>query len=275
MTVFDALAAGGHEMVVFCSDSKTRLRAIIAIHSTRRGPALGGCRMYPYPHDTDALDDALRLSRAMSLKAAISDLPFGGGKSVLIGDPARNKTPALLQALGRAIDDLHGGYLVTEDVGISAADLTWVRRTTSHVALASNPHDPRQDGNYMTALGVAHGIQAALRHAFGSGALSGRTIAIQGVGQVGGHLARVLHEHGARLVVTDTNPDAITALVGVPARAVTPGEIYSIPCDVFAPCALGGAINDAGAGERTAGRDSGRGLWSGGRPDRARPSPAR
>jgi leucine dehydrogenase len=243
MTVLDALAAGGHERAVFCHDSQTGLRAVIAIHSTRRGPALGGCRMYPYRTEADALNDALRLSRAMSLKAAISDLPVGGGKSVIIGDPARDKNPALLQAFGRAVDDLHGSYLVTEDVGISAADLTHVRSATTHVALAGNPRNPRQDGNYMTALGAAHGIRAALRHAFGSGELAGRTIAIQGIGQVGSHLARILHEHGARLIIADTNPHAAAALEDVPARVVTPGEIHTVACDVFAPCALGGVIN--------------------------------
>lgn len=249
MTVFEALSQGDHEKAIFCHDAVTGLRAIIAIHSTRRGPALGGCRLYPYTSETEALADALRLSRAMSLKAAISDLPLGGGKSVIIGDPARDKSPALLQAFGRAVDTLRGGYLVTEDVGISAPDLAWVRRATTHVALADNSCDPLRDGNYMTALGVAHGIRAALQHVFGSDDPAGRLVAIQGLGQVGRHLARILHQHGARLVVADTNPQAVAALTGIPARQVAPDEIHRVPCDVFAPCALGGVISNTTSGQ--------------------------
>ncbi len=241
MPVFSASGFDGHEQVVFASDSATGLRAIIALHDTRRGPALGGCRCRDYPDEPAALTDALRLSRAMTFKAAMADLPYGGGKSVVLADPAR-KTPALMQALGRAVDRLGGRYIVAEDVGTSPRDMAEVRKETVHVAgLAEGGGDPSP----ATAFGVWRGIHAAVRRRLGRADLNGVRVAVQGLGHVGHHLCRHLHREGARLFVADLRPAAVArAVAEFGAVPVAVDAIRAVEADVFAPCALGAVIDD-------------------------------
>src|SRR5690606_10700902 len=189
MSVFEHREFHGHEQVVFCHDAASGLKAIIAIHNTNRGPALGGCRMWPYADEEAALTDVLRLSRGMTYKAAIADLALGGGKSVILGDARRDKTAALLHAFGRAVDRLGGRYITAEDVGTTVADMDVVRQVTRHVAGttggAGNPAPS-------TAHGVFIGMRAAARHALGSDDLAGRRVAVQGLGGVGNALCRYL-----------------------------------------------------------------------------------
>ena len=242
MTVFESADFRDHEQVVFCSDDASGLKAIIAIHNTNRGPALGGCRMWPYASEQEAITDVLRLSRGMTYKAAIVDLPLGGGKSVIIGDPRRDKTDALLAALGRAIDRLGGNYITAEDVGTTVADMDAMRLETPHVrGVSGSSGDPSP----VTAYGVFMGVCAAAAHRFGSDDLAGLKVAVQGLGNVGYHLCKHLEDHGAELVVADMNKDAVDRAVNVfGARAVSVDAIIDQDVDIFAPCALGGVIND-------------------------------
>jgi len=243
MPVFDHREFDGHEQVVFGHDSASGLKAIIAIHDTTRGPALGGCRMWPYANEDDALTDALRLARGMTYKSALADLPFGGGKSVILGDPRTLKSEALFLAMGRFVDSLGGRYVVAEDVGISVEDVEIMARVTRHVAgtRASGGGDPSP----ATAYGVFMGIRAAVAHKLGRDSLEGVHVAIQGLGHVGTYLCRRLADAGARLTVSDINADAVArARAEFSAAAVDPGDIIDVQSDVFAPCALGAVIDD-------------------------------
>ena len=243
MSVFSSSDFDNHEQVVFCHDAASGLKAIIAIHNTNRGPALGGCRMWSYASEAEAVTDVLRLSRGMTYKSALAKLPYGGGKSVIIGDPRLDKSPALFRAMGRAVQRLAGRYIVAEDVGISVPDVEIMERETRHVAgtTAGGAGDPSP----ATAYGVYMGLRAAVRHKLGRDKLDGLTVAVQGLGHVGAYLCKHLAEAGARLVVTDINEAAVqTAVTEFDAERVTPDEIYAAGCDVFAPCALGAVIND-------------------------------
>ena len=243
MTLFDHPEFDGHEQVAFCSDPETGLRAIISIHNRTRGPALGGCRMWPYENEEEALQDVLRLSRAMTYKSALAALPYGGGKSVIIGDAREDKSPGRLAAMGRFVESLGGRYIVAEDVGISVADVEAMSAETSHVA--GIPSLGSGDPSPATAYGVFMGIRAAVSHTLGQESLSGVRIAVQGLGQVGYHLCRYLAGEGADLVVTDINADRLAeAAKEFGARTLAPEEIYEAEADVFAPCALGAVIND-------------------------------
>ena len=243
MPIFDAVDFDDHEQVVFCNDRSSGLRAIIAIHNTNRGPAAGGCRMWPYRSEDDALTDVLRLSRGMTYKAAISKLPFGGGKTVIIGDPRTEKSERLFRALGVFVETLGGRYLVAEDVGTSPADMEWVRRETRHVAGIAE--GGCGDPSPATAHGVFHGILAAVERRLGRNTLDGVAVAVQGVGNVGSELCQVLAAAGARLFVADVQTDAVRRVVeAVGATAVEPAAIYGLDVDVFAPCALGAILND-------------------------------
>ncbi len=243
MPVFSAVDFDDHEQVVFCNDPDTGLKAIIAIHNTARGPAVGGCRMWPYETEEAALTDALRLSRGMSYKSAISNLPFGGGKSVIIGDAAKQKSERLFRAVGRFVESLGGRYVIAEDVGTSPADMEWVRKETKHVAGIAEGGSG--DPSPATAHGVYHGIKAAVRHKFGRDDLNGIAISVQGLGNVGFHLCQLLAADGARLFVTDIASDAVRrAMQEFGATAVNPEAIYGVDADIFAPCALGAVIND-------------------------------
>jgi leucine dehydrogenase len=243
MSVFAAPDFDDHQEVVFHADPATGLRAIVAIHNTNLGSALGGTRMWPYADDDEALADVLRLSRGMTYKAAVAGLDFGGGKAVIIGDARRHKTDALLRAYGRFIDSLGGRYLTAEDVGTTVADMDVVRTVTR---FAHGVSDGADSPSPATAFGVYWGIRAALRHRFGSDDLIGRRVAVQGIGSVGLRLCRYLAEAGARLIVADVDEDRVRqAVARFAAEAVPPGAIHAVPADVLAPCALGAVVDDA------------------------------
>lgn len=245
MDTFELLEEHGCEELVFCSDVSTGLRAIIAIHDTTLGPALGGCRMYPYAGEREALVDVLRLARGMTYKAAAAGLDLGGGKSVIIGDPRTGKSGALFRSFGSYVETLGGRYIAAEDVGTSTDDIAYASLETSHVVGKDREHGGSGDPSPFTALGVAQGIRACLEEVYGSSSAAGRTVAVQGLGHVGYHLCRLLHEDGARLIVADVNEAAANrAVEEFGAKTAAPGEIAAVECDVFAPCALGAVVDD-------------------------------
>jgi valine dehydrogenase (NAD+) len=237
----------GHEQVVFCSDAEAGLRAIIAIHSTALGPALGGTRFYPYATEQAAVADALRLSKAMTYKNSLAGLDLGGGKAVIIGDPRTDKTEALLRAYGRFVEALGGRYLTACDVGTYNADLDIVGRETRFAHGRSEAYGGCGDSSVLTAYGVFQGMRAAAQHCWGTPSLAGRTVAVAGVGKVGSGLTALLVEDGADVVVTDVDRAAVERLQtrhpSVRAVADT-AALVRTPQDVYAPCALGGALDD-------------------------------
>ncbi len=238
----EQMQAAGHEQVSFFHDEPTGLKAIIAIHSTRLGPALGGCRVWPYENESAALVDVLRLSRAMTYKNAAMGLNLGGGKAVIIADAGMDKSPELFEAFGRAVERLGGRYITAEDVGTEPEDMEAVRRHTSHVA---GLPDTSGDPSPATAFGIYSGIRSSLQHVTGDSSLSGKRVAVQGLGAVGMSLCEYLHRDGAELIVTDIAQKRIDYAVSeLAATAVPSDEIYGVDCDVFAPCALGAVIND-------------------------------
>lgn len=243
MSIFDSPAFENHEGVHAVFDEKTGLKSIIAIHSTARGPAAGGCRMWPYESDAAALTDALKLSRAMSYKNAMADIPLGGGKAVIIGDARTDKTPALFEAFGRAVEGLGGTYWTAEDVGVSVADMVHARKQTRYVAGLEGHPAASGDPSPVTAEGVFRGVRLCVERAYGRD-LKGVTVAIQGVGHVGAYLAQKLAAAGARLVITDVNEAALAQVAArTGATIVPPAAIFDVEAEVFAPCALGGAVN--------------------------------
>jgi len=243
MAVFAHPEFDDHRQVVFCHDPAVGLRAIIAIHNTNRGPALGGCRMWPYASEAEAITDVLRLSRGMTYKAAMADLPLGGGKSVIIGNSKTDKTPELFRAFGRFVDSLGGQYIVAEDVGTTVPDMDIVREVTEHVAgLSGEAGNPSPS----TAHGVFIGIEAAVAHKLGRNSVRDLTVAVQGLGSVGYGLCRYLAEAGAKLIVADIDSAAVArAKSEFSARAAAPDQILAADAEVVAPCALGAVINDA------------------------------
>lgn len=248
MSVFDSDAFRGHEQVVFGCDDETGLRAIIAIHNTNLGPALGGCRMWAYETENEAIRDVLRLSRGMTYKAAVAGLPLGGGKSVIIGDSRRLKTPELMQAMGRMVARLGGRYIIAEDVGTSVGDMAEIRKETdSVVGLPKDmcPEGAGGDPSPVTALGVFKGLKATVKHRLKTDDLTGVKVAVQGLGHVGYWLCKYLNDEGAELVVTDIMQENIDRVVSeFGAEVVEPDAIYGVKADVFAPCALGAIVND-------------------------------
>lgn len=238
-TLFNHVEFENHQQVVFCSDEDTGLKAIIAIHNTRLGPSLGGCRMYPYASEEDALTDVLRLARGMTYKSAITGLPLGGGKSVIIGDPHRDKHPALLAKMAEFIDGLGGVYIVAEDSGTTQEDMGIIRQYTRHVAGVTGDPSP------FTARGVYQGIKAAVKHRFDREGLEDIKVAVLGVGNVGYQLAVLLHEAGASLWVSDVFDQPLArAADELNATVVAPDAIFDQDVDVFAPCAMGAVINN-------------------------------
>jgi valine dehydrogenase (NAD+) len=238
----------GHEQVVFCSDRASGLRAVIAIYSTALGPALGGTRFYPYDSEDAAVDDVLALSKAMAYKNSLAGLDLGGGKAVIIGDPRTDKTEALLRAYGRFVESLGGRYLTACDVGTYNADLDVVARETRFAHGRSEAYGGCGDSSVLTAFGVYQGMRAAAQHVWGTPSLTGRTVAVSGVGKVGSWLVGHLVDEGADVVVADVDPDAVARVRGRhPAvRAVADNDaLIRTPHDVFAPCALGGALDEA------------------------------
>ncbi|MEC7949535.1 MAG: Glu/Leu/Phe/Val dehydrogenase [Myxococcota bacterium] len=246
MSIFDEMAELGHEQLVFCRNDEVGLRAIIGIHSTALGPSLGGCRLYNYASEEDAVRDVLRLSRGMTYKAAVAGVDLGGGKSVIIGDPNAIKSEELFRAFGRHIESLRGRYITAEDMNTTVEDMNHIGRETAWVTGAATYQGGSGDPSPVTAWGVFHGVRACLEVAFGSPDVAGRTVAIQGVGSVGYHLARYLHEGGAKLVVTDISErNRARAVEEFGATIVDGDDFYAMPCDVLAPCAIGGVINRA------------------------------
>ncbi|WP_416308038.1 Leu/Phe/Val dehydrogenase [Neptunicella sp. SCSIO 80796] len=249
MSLFEHKAYNQHEHVAFFQHKSSGLKAIIAIHNTNLGPSLGGCRMWPYSSSEEALTDVLRLSKGMSYKAAMANLKLGGGKSVIIGDPRKGKTDDMMLAMGDFVQSLGGKYICAEDSGISVDNLKVMARRTDYASgtEAKFRYDGGPaDGNPApsTAYGVFVGLKAAVRYKLNSD-LRGITVAIQGLGHVGYRLAEHLHHEGAKLIVTDIFPDNLDkAVEQFGAKVVKPGEIHAVQADVFAPCALGAAIND-------------------------------
>jgi valine dehydrogenase (NAD+) len=239
--------ASGHEQVVYCHDEASGLKAIIAIYSTALGPALGGTRFYPYADEQDALDDVLNLSKGMAYKAALAGLDLGGGKAVIIGDPTRIKTEALLRAYGRFVQSLNGRYYTACDVGTFSEDMDHIARECSFVTGRTVAHGGAGDSSVLTAFGVFQGMRAAAATTWGAPTLSGRTVGVAGVGKVGHHLVTHLVEDGANVVITDVDPAALARVqaqhpdvhVVADADALVAAEL-----DVYAPCALGGALTD-------------------------------
>lgn len=247
MSVFNHKEFDHHEQVCYFHDKASGLKAIIAIHNTNLGPALGGCRMWAYEDDDKALEDVLRLSRGMTYKAAITGVPLGGGKSVIIGDAKTAKTPALMRAMGRAVERMGGRYIIAEDVGTSVEDMVFVHENTSHVVgLPSDGADKGGgDPSPVTAMGVLTGLKAAVKYRLKKDNLAGVRVAVQGLGHVGASLCRLLKEEKAELVVTDMQRDRVEQMVrDYGAKATDLSAIYDAEVDVFAPCALGGIVND-------------------------------
>jgi len=244
MAVFDNADFDDHESLHYINDVPTGLRAIIAVHSTVLGPAAGGCRRWSYANDAEALTDALRLSRGMTYKNAVAELPFGGGKAVILANDAAPKSPELLTAFGRAVDSLGGRYVTAEDVGMSVEDMREVHQRTEFVSgLPQSGHSAGGDPSPWTALGVFLGIEATVKARLGKESLHGMTVAVQGVGHVGGQLCKLLHDAGARLLVADVNRDNLKAISeSLPVEILASSEILYADADVIAPCALGNIL---------------------------------
>ncbi len=233
-----------HQQVVSIDDAESGLHAIIAIHNTNLGPAVGGCRMYPYSDKAEALEDVLRLSRGMTYKSALAGLPMGGGKAVIIGDPASDKTPQLFAKMGEFIDSLNGQYISAEDSGISVSDLKLVAQNTSHVLGINEQQAFGGDPSPLTAYGIFCGIKAAVEFKYGRSSLNGARVAIQGAGAVGRNLAKSLIDAGAEVLIADINEQNNQAAERLGASLVAVDEIISADADVFSPCAMGAIIND-------------------------------
>lgn len=245
MNIMEYMVKYSFKQLVFCHDKQTGLRAMIAIHDTTLGPALGGTRMWPYQDENEAVIDVLRLARGMTYKAAVAGLPLGGGKAVIIGDPAKDKNDDLLYAFGRFVETLKGRYITAEDVGTCQRDMDIIRSETDFVT----GHDPCKGGSGdpspFTARGVFNGIKATASELYDTDSLSGFTVAVQGLGNVGYNLCRMLAGAGARLLVTDINTAVLQKAAGeFGATVLTPIEVYGVQCDIFSPCALGAIVND-------------------------------
>jgi leucine dehydrogenase len=250
MNIFSNSHYDRHEKVLFGYDEASGLRAMIAIHNTNLGPALGGCRMHAYASEADALADVLRLSRGMTYKSALAELPLGGGKSVIIGDPTKDKRPDLLAAMGRFVDSAGGRYIVAKDMGICVPDLLAMAKHTSHISGVGESVDAdgqRRDGDPSpsTAYGVFCGIKTSINYLLGRKSLDGLRVAIQGLGSVGFSLAGMLRNEGAELFVSDINAENVQrAVQSFDATPVDPDSVLTLPVDVLSPCAMGAVIND-------------------------------
>ena len=233
-----------HQKVVFIDDDETGLNAIIAIHNTNLGPAVGGCRMFPYASKAEALEDVLRLSRGMTYKSALAGLPMGGGKAVIIGDPSSQKTPEMLRKMGNFIDSLNGQYITAEDSGTSVDDLKLMSSETAHVLGINEEQEFGGDPSPLTAHGVFCGIKAAIKFKYNRSSINGARVAIQGAGAVGQHLTKKLVAAGAEVFASDFNTNNLAAVQLLGAKAIDIEQVISFDADVFAPCAMGAVIND-------------------------------
>ena len=246
MSVFERMQKDGHEQVVFCYDKATGLKAIIAIHDTTLGPALGGCRMWAYPTEEEAMADALRLAKGMTYKSAASGQNHGGGKSVLWGDPKQDKSEEYFRAFGRMVGTLNGRFVTGTDVGTEKTDFVWSKMESPYFVALPEEHGGSGDSSIITAFGVWKGIKAAANHLWENDCLAGKRISVQGVGKVGFHLVEHLHEEGAVITVTDVSEANLQRMRETfpDVAIVAPDRIFDIPCDIFSPNALGGVIND-------------------------------
>ncbi|CDQ39715.1 MULTISPECIES: branched-chain amino acid dehydrogenase [Virgibacillus] len=245
MQLFSYMEEYDYEQLVFCQDKNSGLKAIIAIHDTTLGPALGGTRMWTYKTEEEAIEDALRLAKGMTYKNAAAGLNLGGGKTVIIGDPKKDKSPEMFRAFGRYIQGLNGRYITAEDVGTTVHDMDLIHMETDFVTGISPESGSSGNPSPVTAYGVYKGMKAAAKAAYGDDSLEGKTVAVQGIGNVAYALCEFLHEEGAKLIVTDINKDAVEkAVTAFDAQAVEPEDIYDVDCDIYAPCALGATIND-------------------------------
>ena len=243
--LFEVIGERGHEQVVFCHDPKSGLRAIIGVHNTTLGPALGGCRMWTYASDYDALNDVLRLSRGMTYKAAVAGLNLGGGKAVIIGDPRKDKSEAMFRAFGRFVEGLGGRYITAEDVGTGLNEMVWIRSETKYVTGIPVELGGSGDPSPVTARGTYVGIKACAAVKWGSDSLVGKKVVIQGAGNVAASLAKYLTDEGAKVILTDIYIDKANVVAkATGAEVVAPDKIFGIECDIFAPAALGAIIND-------------------------------
>jgi len=243
--VFSQILSREHEQIVLCSDPQSGLKAVIAIHNTTLGPALGGVRMWPYQNESEAIRDVLRLSRGMTYKHAISGLNLGGGKAVIIGDPYKDKSEPLFRAFGRFVDGLAGRYLTAEDVGVTVEDMEWIHSETKYVTGISKALGGGGDPSPVTAYGVYMGMKACATKAYGSDSLEGKRIAVQGAGKVASYLAEHLSKEGAVVYISDIfreKAENVAKLTG--AEVVEPDDIYTLDSNILSPCALGGVIND-------------------------------
>jgi leucine dehydrogenase len=243
--IFESISKTNHEEVVFCHNKDAGLKAIIAIHNSVLGPALGGLRMWPYATEQDALSDVLRLSRGMTYKAAVSGLNLGGGKAVIIGDPSKDKSEALFRAFGRFVNSLNGRYITAEDVGIDVNDMEYVYRETEFVTGVHQVHGGSGDPSPFTAFGTLQGLMASLQTQFGNEEVGNYSYAVQGVGHVGMEYVKLLSERGAKVFVTDINKELVQRAVDdFGAEAVSADDIYDVDADIYSPCALGGTVNE-------------------------------
>ena len=243
--VFGQLSFDNHEQIVFCNDKDTGLKAIIGIHNTVLGPALGGTRMWNYTNEWEAVNDVLRLSRGMTFKSAITGLNLGGGKAVIIGDAKTQKTPELMRKFGEFVHSLSGKYITAEDVGMETKDMDTVHDVTPYVTGISEERGGSGNPSPVTAFGVYMGMKAAAKHKFGSDVLAGKKVLVQGTGNVGQTLVDYLTKEGADVIISDINPDKMVEVAAkFGAKAFTGKDLYAADVDIYAPCALGATIND-------------------------------
>ena len=243
--VFGQLSFDGHEQIVFCKDEDTGLKAIIGIHNTVLGPALGGTRMWTYQSEWHALNDVLRLSRGMTYKSAITGLNLGGGKAVIIGDAKTQKNDALMRKFGEFVNSLSGRYITAEDVGMETRDMDIIREVTPHVTGISESNGGSGNPSPVTAFGVYMGMKAAVKHKFGSDSLDGKKILVQGVGHVGETLVKLVSDEGAQVIINDINENRLEELSKkYNTNVILGNDIYNLDLDIYAPCALGASIND-------------------------------
>ena len=244
-SILDQLTALGHKKVVFCNDPDTGLKAIIAVHDTTLGPALGGTRMWNYSSEAEALEDVLRLSRTMTYKAAITGLNVGGGKAVIIGDSRKGKSEAMMRSYGRFIQNLNGEFITAEDVGTTTRDMEYIRMETKHVTGVPESIGGAGDPSIYTAKGVYLGIKACVKEVFGADMLAGKSVLVQGIGSVGEHLVELLRHENVEVFISDIDEERLQYVASkYKAKPVDADKIFTIDADIYAPCALGATVND-------------------------------
>lgn len=243
--VFGQLSFDNHEQIVFCNDKDTGLKAIIGIHNTVLGPALGGTRMWQYDNEWEALNDVLRLSRGMTFKSAVAGLNLGGGKAVIIGDAKTQKTPELMKKFGEYVHSLSGKYITAEDIGMETSDMDLVRDVTPYVTGISESRGGAGNPSPITAYGVFMGMKAAAKYKYGSDVLEDKKVIVQGIGHVGESLVEHLTNEGAKVIITDINQARLEEVKAKYGAEIYTGEnIYTLDADIYAPCALGATVND-------------------------------